>query len=242
MVQDGMIERFGIKEVYGMHNSPGLPVGHFSIRPGPFYASTDNFTLHIRGRGGHAAKPHVTIDTTLVAAQIIVALQSIVSRNSDPLKSVVVSVTSMRTESDAFNVIPAYVELRGTLRTFDPELRVQSEAHLRRLVTHTALAFGAGAQVDWKRGYPAMVNSPDETDFAASVAFKVSGHVDPDAPPLMGGEDFSYMLQVVPGAYIQIGNGDSADVHNPMYNFNDEAIPAGSSYWAELVETRMPAA
>ncbi len=242
MVEDGLITRFGIKEVYGMHNLPGLPVGTFSIKPGPFYAATDNFTLHVTGVGGHAAKPHVTVDTTLVACHVALALQTIVSRNADPLASIVVSVTSFRTESDAYNVIPERVELRGTVRTFDPELRKLAEERLKAIVTHTAQAFGAKAEVDWRPGYPAMVNRDVETEYAAEVAHRVSGAAVANAPAIMGGEDFAYMLEACPGAYIQIGNGNTADVHHPEYNFNDEAIPAGTSYWAELVETRMPAA
>ncbi|MFM9973540.1 MAG: M20 aminoacylase family protein [Beijerinckiaceae bacterium] len=240
MVDDGLIERFAIKEVYGMHNSPGLPVGAFSIKPGPFYAATDDFEIHIIGRGGHAAKPHKTIDPTLISCHVVLALQSIASRNADPLDSLVVSVTSFRTESNAFNVIPEMVELRGTVRTFDKALRAKAEEHLKAIVTQTAGAFGGRAEVNWKPGYPAMVNHEEQTEFAAGIARRIAGSVDDNAPALMGGEDFAYMLEVCPGAYIQIGNGDSADVHHPKYNFNDEAIPAGSSYWAELVETRLP--
>ena len=243
MVKDGLITRFAIKEIYGMHNSPGLPVGQFSIKPGPFYAATDNFTLHLTGIGGHAAKPHATIDTTVMASQIVLALQTIASRNADPLASVVVSVTSFRTESDAWNVIPERVELRGTVRSFDAGLRKLAEERLKAIVTHTALAFGGKAEIDWRPGYPSMVNAEIETGLAAEVARKISGAaaVNDQAPAIMGGEDFAYMLQVCPGAYIQIGNGDTADVHHPKYNFNDEVIPVGASYWAELVETRMPA-
>ena len=243
MVKDGLITRFGIKEIYGMHNSPGLPVGQFSIKPGPFYAATDNFTLHLTGRGGHAAKPNAAVDTTVMACAIVMALQTIAARNADPLASLVVSVTSFRTESDAWNVIPERVELRGTVRSFDPALRKMAEERLKTIVTHTALAMGGAAEVVWNPGYPAMVNAEAETAIAAAVARKVAGTgaVNDDAPALMGGEDFAYMLQACPGAYIQIGNGDSADVHHPKYNFNDEIIPFGASYWAELVEQRMPA-
>jgi len=242
MVRDGLIERFGIREIYGMHNSPGLPLGSFAIRPGPFYAATDTFSIAVKGLGGHAARPNATIDTTVVAAHVLLALQSIVSRNADPLKSIVVSVTSFRTESEAYNVIPEHVELRGTVRTFDAQLRALAEERLKALATNTAAAFGATAEVNWMKGYPAMVNSGTETDFAAEVARKVAGTVDTEAPAIMGGEDFAYMLEACPGAYIQIGNGDSAQVHHPEYNFNDDAIPAGASYWAELVEFRLPAA
>ena len=242
MVKDGLIERFRIKEIYGMHNAPGVPVGTFTIKPGPFYAATDNFTVQVTGVGGHAAKPHATIDPTVIACQIVMTLQTIAARNADPLASIVVSVTSFRTESEAWNVIPAGVELRGTVRTFDPGLRKIAEDRLKTIVAGTAAAFGGQAKVVWNPGYPAMVNAATETDYAAAVALKVSGRVDTNAPALMGGEDFAYMLQVCPGAYIQVGNGDTADVHHPGYNFNDAAIPFGASYWAELVETRMPAA
>ncbi|HEY1940887.1 MAG TPA: M20 aminoacylase family protein [Roseiarcus sp.] len=242
MVEDGLIERFRIQEVYGMHNSPGLQAGAFAIKPGPFYASTDQFTIKVTGRGGHAAKPHVTIDPTVISCHIVLALQTIVSRNADPLHSIVVSVTSMRTESDAYNVIPEHVELRGTVRTFDKELRAAAEQRLKAIAAQTAEVFGGRADVDWHVGYPSMVNHDRETMFAAEVARRVAGNVNTETPAIMGGEDFAYMLEACPGAYIQIGNGDTADVHHPAYNFNDEIIPAGASYWAELVESRMPAA
>ncbi|MBC7739194.1 MAG: amidohydrolase [Candidatus Saccharibacteria bacterium] len=244
MVKDGLISRFGIKEIYGMHNAPGLPIGQFSIKPGPFYAATDNFTLHISGRGGHAAKPNAAVDTTVIACATVMALQTIVSRSADPLASLVVSVTSFRTESEAWNVIPERVELRGTVRSFDPEIRKMAEERLKAIVTHTALAMGGQAEVIWNPGYPAMINAEPETAIAAAIARKIAGEgaVNDNTPAIMGGEDFAYMLQVCPGAYIQIGNGDSADVHHPKYNFNDEVIPFGASYWAELVEQRMPAA
>lgn len=244
MVKDGMIERFGIKEVYGMHNAPGLPVGHFSIKPGPFYAATDNFTIHVIGKGGHAARPHAAVDTSVLASQIVLSLQTIASRNADPLQSIVVSVTSIRTESEAWNVIPERAELRGTVRSFDPDLRKLAEVRLREIAENTAIALGGAAKVDWNPGYPAMVNAEAETAFAAAIARRISGDgaVDDNTAAIMGGEDFAYMLNVVPGAYIQIGNGDTAEVHHPLYNFNDDAIPVGASYWAELIETRMPVA
>ena len=244
MVKDGLIPRFGIKEIYGMHNSPGLPVGHFSIRPGPFYAATDNFTVHLTGKGGHAAYPHRAVDTTVMASQIVMTLQTIASRGADPLEALVVSVTSFRTESDAWNVIPERVELRGTVRTFDAGIRKMAEERFHAIVTGTAAAFGGTVKIDWNPGYPSMVNADRETDYAIAVAAKISGPaaIDTDCPAIMGGEDFAYMLQACPGAYIQVGNGNSAEVHHPAYNFNDEAIPFGASYWAELAETRMPAA
>jgi hippurate hydrolase len=241
MVDDGLIDRFRIREVYGMHNSPGLPAGTFSIKPGPFYAAVDSFTIAVIGRGGHAAKPHMTVDPTIIASHLTLALQSIVSRNADPLHSIVVSVTSFRTATDAYNVIPQTVELRGTVRTFDAELRVQAESRLKAIATQTAATFGGSAEITWDTGYPAMVNHENETKFAIEAARRVSATVNPQAPAIMGGEDFAYMLEACPGAYIQIGNGTTADVHHPQYNFNDEVIPFGASYWAELVETRLPA-
>lgn len=242
MVKDGLIERFGIREVYGMHNQPGLPVGSFSIRAGAFYAATDSFTIDVVGKGGHAARPHRTVDTTVISAHIVLALQTIAARNTDPMQAIVVSVTSFRTESDAYNVIPERVQIRGTVRTFDPEVRANAEERLKALATATAQAHGATANVDWMPGYPAMVNAAHETDIARAVAAKVSGQEVKEAPAIMGGEDFAYMLEACPGAYIQIGNGDTAEVHHPLYDFNDEAIPHGASYWVELVESRMPTA
>lgn len=240
MVDEGLMERFGIQEVYGMHNWPGQPVGKFAIRPGPFFAAADQFDIVIEGKGGHAAKPHETVDSTVVAAHVVVALQTIASRNVDPTRQVVVSVTSIESDTKAHNVIPQRVHLRGTVRTLEEEVRDLAEARLKPLVTLTAEAFGAKAEIDYERGYPVMVNSPAETEFAAEVARAVSGQCD-DAPLVMGGEDFAYMLNARPGAYILVGNGDTAPVHHPQYDFNDEAIPAGASWWVEIAERRMPA-
>ncbi|SLN27400.1 putative hydrolase YxeP [Pseudoruegeria aquimaris] len=241
MCEDGMMERFGIQEVYGMHNWPGRPVGSFAIRPGAFFAATDTFEIEVQGRGGHAAKPQETVDPVVMASQIVTALQTIASRNTDPVKQVVVSVTSIESDSKAFNVIPQKVTLRGTVRTLDAEIRDLAETRIKAICEGTAGALGGAAEVNYMRGYPVMVNSEAETAFAAEVARKVSGACD-DAPLVMGGEDFAYMLEERPGAYILVGNGDTAAVHHPEYNFNDEAIPAGCSWWAEIVETRMPAA
>ncbi|MDP1667597.1 M20 aminoacylase family protein [Phaeovulum sp.] len=242
MVNDGMMERWGIQEVYGMHNMPGIPVGQFSIRPGALMAAADQFEVVVTGKGGHAAKPHETIDTTLVAAQIVVAMQSIASRNVDPLKQVVVSICTFRTESEAFNVIPQTVLLRGTVRTMDPAVQDFVEARVKALAEGTAQAFGATAKVDYQRGYPVTMNAPENTEHAVKVAQAVSGRVDADTAPLMGAEDFSFMLNARPGAYIFLGNGDTAMVHHPAYNFDDNAIPFGSSWYAGMVEERMPAA
>jgi amidohydrolase len=241
MCEDGLMERFGIHEVYGMHNMPGLPLGQFAIREGAFFAATDTFVINLEGLGGHAAKPHETVDTTVVAAQLVTALQTVASRNHDPVKNLVVSVTSFQTESQAFNVIPQRVELRGTVRTMDPETRALAETRIKALATGVAGAFGATAQVNYMRGYPVMVNTPEQTTFAAEVATKVAGSCK-TAPLVMGGEDFAYMLEERPGAYILVGNGDTAQVHHPEYDFDDDAIPAGCSWWAGIVEERMPAA
>ncbi len=241
MVEDGLMERFAIAEVYGMHNAPGIPVGGFAIRPGPFFAATDEFEIHVEGKGGHAAKPHQAIDTTLVASHIVVAAQSIASRNVDPLRQVVVTVATFRTEGQASNVIAQRARLSGTIRTLDGETRDLAAARLKALAENTAAAFGASARVEVSPGYPVMVNHDAETGHARAVAEKVSGQPVPEVPPVMGGEDFAYMLEARPGAYILLGNGDSAMVHHPEYDFADEAIPYGASFWAELVEARLPA-
>ncbi len=240
MVDDGMMDRWGIQEVYGMHNWPGRPTGSFAIRAGSFFAAADQFDIIVEGKGGHAAKPQETIDTTVVASQIVMNLQTIASRNVDPTQQVVVSVTSFETDTKAHNVIPQRVHLRGTVRTLDAAVQDLAEARLIDIATKTADVFGATAEVDYRRGYPVMVNSEEQTEFAADVARSVSGDCQ-DAPLVMGGEDFAFMLNARPGAYILVGNGDTASVHHPEYNFNDEAIPAGCSWWAEIAEQRMPA-
>ena len=242
MVQDGMIARWKIQEVYGMHNMPGIPVGHFAIRPGAMMAAADQFDIVVTGKGGHAAKPHDCIDTTVVAAHIIVALQTIASRNVDPMKQVVVSVCAVETDSTAHNVIPQVVKLKGTVRSMDAKVQDFVETRVCQIAEGTALALGAKAAVHYMRGYPVTMNTPENTVFAADVARAVSGTVDTDTPPLMGAEDFSFMLNERPGAYIFLGNGDTAMVHHPAYNFDDNAIPFGSSWYAGMAEARMPAA
>ncbi len=240
MVQDGLMDRFGIDEVYGMHNWPGRPLGSFAIRPGPFFAAADLLEITVTGRGGHAAKPHDTVDATVVASQLVLALQSIVSRNVDPVKQAVVSITAFHTDSTAHNVIAQTVSLKGTVRTLDPEVQDLVEARIKAVAASTAEAFGATAEVIYKRNYPVMENAETETEYAIAAAKAVAGDCD-DHPQIMGGEDFSFMLNERPGAYILVGNGDSAMVHTPDYNFNDEAIPAGCSWYAEIVEQRLPA-
>jgi amidohydrolase len=242
MVKDGMLDRWNVQEVYGMHNMPGIPVGQFEIRPGPIMAAADQFKITVTGKGGHAAKPHDCIDTLLVASHIIVGLQSIASRNVNPLKQVVVSTCVISTDSNAHNVIPQTVVLKGTARTFDAAVQDQVEARLKELPVQMAAAFGASAEVVFHRGYPATVNAGDNTGFAVAVAASISGYVNEDTEPMMGAEDFSYMLNERPGAYIFLGNGDTAMVHHPAYNFDDNAIPFGASWYAGMIEARMPSA
>lgn len=239
MCKDGMMDRFGIQEVYGMHNWPGVPAGTFAIRPGSFFASTDQFEVKLVGLGAHAAKPHDGIDPTVMASHVVTALQSIASRNADPVEQLVVSVTSFQTSSTAFNVIPQSVTLRGTVRTMKAEMRDLAEERVRAICKLQAESFGGRAEMRYMRSYPVMVNHPEQTDFAADVAKTVSGQCE-EAPLIMGGEDFAYMLEERPGAYILVGNGDTAMVHHPKYNFNDEIIPAGCSWWAGIAEQRMP--
>ncbi|MEM7523503.1 MAG: M20 aminoacylase family protein [Pseudomonadota bacterium] len=244
MVNDGMMDRFGIQEVYGMHNMPGIPEGEFAIRPGPLMAAADLFEIDVKGVGGHAAIPHKAIDTTLVAAHIVTALQSIASRNLDPVESLVISCTSFQTETTAYNVIPETVQMKGTVRTYKPEVQDMAEARMAEVAENVAKAFGATAKLNYIRNYPATVNSADHADKAADIAARIVGEdkVNRDTPPLMGAEDFSFMLNARPGAFIFIGNGDTASVHHPEYDFNDQIIPTGCSYWAKLVEELMPAA
>ena len=240
MVKDGLMDRFGIEEVYGMHNFPGLPVGEFSIRSGAIMASTDNLTIDIEGVGGHAARPHLAVDTILVAAQIVNQVQSIVARNIDPLDAAVVSICTFQAGS-ADNIIPQTARLRGTVRSLRPEVRDLLGRRVPEVVEATARAYGAKAKVDLRRGYPVLRNHERETAFAASIAGEIAGpeHVDTDMSPVMGGEDFSYMLEARPGAFIFVGNGATAGLHHQSYNFNDEVIPIGTSYWVRLVETAM---
>ena len=242
MCEDGLMSDFDISEVYGMHNAPGLPVGQFNIRSGAFFAAADQFTVNIQGKGGHAARPQETIDPTIVGAHILIALQSVASRNTDPLKSLVVSVTSFRTESDSYNVIPQTVQLKGTVRTLSKDVRDMAQEKINQLIKNTGLAFGANVELDYDRGYPVMINSDLETSHMIKAAKNVAGdkNVDDNASQVMGAEDFSYMLEERPGAYIRVGNGNTASLHHPNYDFNDESIPFGTSFWVELTETRLP--
>jgi hippurate hydrolase len=240
MIDDGLMDRFGIDEVYGLHNAPGIPAGEFVIRPGALQASADEFRITVTGKGGHAAEPHRAVDTTLAACQIVVALQSVVSRNVDPLASLVLTVGTFRTDSRASNIIPHQAVMEGTVRALDPEMRDLAEDRVKAIAKATAEAFGAVAEVHYERGYPVTVNSPEHTEYAALAAETVAGKVDRNTKPIMPAEDFSYMLEARPGAYIFMGNGDTAQCHHPAYNFNDQAIPSGCSYFVTLVESRMP--
>jgi len=235
MIEDRFLERFAISEVYGMHNLPGLAAGHFALRAGPLMAATTNFRITIEGRGAHAAKPNEGIDPVLVGAQLVTALQSIVSRTIDPIRSAVVSVTMFHA-GEATNVIAPRAILGGTVRTLDDDVRELVEARFRAIVEGTVRAFGASAGLDYVRGYPATINPERETALAARIAAKVAGEdcVNTELSPIMGGEDFSYFLQSRPGAMIFIGNGDSAGLHHPGYDFNDAILPIGMQYWAEL--------
>jgi amidohydrolase len=240
MVEDRMMERFAIEEVYGMHNYPGLPVGEFAIRPGPLMASADRLTIEIEGKGGHAARPHYSIDTVLVGAAIVNQIQSIVARNVDPLQAAVVSICMFQAGSTD-NVIPQTAHLRGTARSLTPAVRDLLERRLHEMVEGTARLYGAKATLTYHRDYPVTRNHERQTAIAAGVARDVVGRerVDDNVAPVMGAEDFSFMLNARPGAFIFVGNGDSAGLHHPAYDFNDEVIPIGTSYWVKLVETQM---
>jgi hippurate hydrolase len=240
MVKDGLITRFGIQEVYGMHNYPGLPVGQFAIRSGPTMASADHIEITLEGKGGHAAKPHLSVDTILVGAQIINQLQSIVARNVDPLEAAVVSICMFQS-GFTDNVIPQHARLRGTARALKPEIRELLQKRIGEVIEGTARLYGASAKITYTNGYPVVVNHERQTAFAAGVAGEIAGKdkVDTNAPPVMGAEDFAFMLQERPGAFIFVGNGDSAGLHHPAYDFNDEAIPVGTSYWVRLAETAL---
>jgi len=240
MIKDGLLDRFGIQEVFGMHNGPGLPVGQFAIRPGPLMASTDTIVIDLEGVGAHAGWPHRGVDTVLVGAQIVNQLQSIVARNVDPLEAAVISICVFRA-GETENVMPQHAQLRGTVRSLSGKVRELLEQRIRAVVEGTARLYGAKAQLTYTSGYPVLVNEERQTAFAADVAAEIAGkdRVVQDCAPIMGAEDFAYMLQARPGAFIWLGNGDSAGLHNPAYDFNDEAIPVGTSYWVRLAETAL---
>lgn len=242
MVKDGMMDRFAIERVFGMHNMPGLPLGQFALRPGAIMAATAEFTIRIKGKGGHAAMPQTTIDPVVIGSQIVTAFQTIASRSADPVESVVVSVTKFH-GGDAYNIIPEEVELAGTVRTLKKEVAALARERIHAICAGVGAAHGATVTVNYDANYPVTYNNPDETAFAADVAAGVAGegNVMRAMPPVMGGEDFSYMLEARPGAFIFVGNGASANLHHPAYDFNDEVIPHGVTYWVKLAETALAA-
>lgn len=241
MIDDGLLDRWNIQEVYGLHNYPGIELGTFAVKPGPLMAAADRIRIDIEGVGGHAARPHKAIDTVLVGCAIVNALQHIVSRNVDPIHSAVISIPMFQA-GHTDNVIPQTAHLRGTARSFNPKIRDLLEKRIVEVVEHTAKAFGAKATATYLRDYPVVVNDEKAASFAAKVAGEIvgEGHVE-TASPVMGAEDFAFMLEKRPGAFIFMGNGDTANLHHPAYDFNDKAIPYGTSYWVRLVETAMPA-
>ena len=240
MLDAGLVERWGIEEFYGMHNWPSMPVGEFVVHSGPLLAAADKFEITVRGKGTHGAMPHLGVDTTLAAAHIVVALQSIASRNVGAQKPVVVTVAALHTETDTYNVIPASVQMRGTVRTYDAGVQDLVIERIGALAEQTAAAYGAVAEVSYTKGPPALVNHAREADLAAEAALEVAGVAHREFEPNMGGEDFAEMLVARPGCYLLIGNGDSASLHNPGYEFNDDNLAVGASWYATMAEKRMP--
>jgi hippurate hydrolase len=247
MIQDGLFEQFPVDAVFGMHNWPGLPVGSFALSPGPVMASTNEFKIVVKGKGGHAAMAYNTVDPVVVAAQLVQAFQTIISRNVKPIEAGVISVTMIHA-GHASNVIADSCELQGTVRTFQPEVLDLIEARMKVCADHTCAAFGASCDFEFVRNYPATINSEAEVAFARRVMASVVGESKVlRQEPTMGAEDFAYMLQAKPGAYAFIGNGEGAHrthghgegpctLHNPSYDFNDELIPLGATFWVRLVE------
>ena len=240
MVEEGLFEKFPVEMVFGMHNWPGLPIGKFAVRAGPLLASSDIFEITVEGKGSHGAMPHTGVDPVVVAAQITLGLQTIRSRATHPLDGAVVSVTQVH-GGDTWNVIPDEVVLRGTTRSFKPEVQDLIEDGIRRIAEGVAASQGAKVRIRYERRYPPTVNTEKETEIAAGAASEVAGaaNVIRDYTPSMGAEDFAFMLQAKPGCYVLIGNGESASLHNPRYDFNDEVLPLGASYWARLVEREL---
>jgi amidohydrolase len=240
MVNDGMMERFDIAEVYGMHNNPGLPVGAFATRPGPVMGATDEWVITVKARGGHAAYPHEAVDPIVIASQLVGMLQTVAARNADPMHAVVLTVTTFHSGT-ALNIIPETAELSGTIRTLSAEMRAMAVRRLHEICAGVAAAHGVVIDVRHMPGYPVTVNDPAMTENALAAARMVVGDdaVNGDMAASLGAEDFSYMAEARPGAFIFIGNGDSAGVHHPKFDFNDDAIPHGIAYWAELVRQRL---
>ena len=237
MVQEGMMERFGISRVFGLHNEPGPPVGKFGIRSGALMAASDVITITVTGVGGHSATPEKCIDPVLIGAQIVSAMQSIVSRNNDPLEPLVISITTFHA-GDANNVIPATAVLTGTVRSFSKDMQDFAERRIREVASNIAKAFGGSAELSYARLCPATINHAAETQVCVDVAREVFGEamIDGNIKPLLGSEDFSFMLQARPGAFIFLGQGDTAYCHHPAYDFNDAIIPHGVRYWVALAE------
>jgi len=241
MVEEGMIERFGIGQVFALHNAPGRPVGDFYTTPGALMAAVDTMHIHITGRGGHGAIPHETRDPVVAACAIVTAIQTIVSRNHHTLQDLVISVTQIHTGT-VDNVIPETAYVNGTIRTFDRDVQAMVQRRLAEVVAGTAAAYGVTARLDYEPGYPPTINDPAATAFAAGVAAEVGGKVIADAPREMGSEDFAYMLERCPGAYLFLGNGNTAGLHHPAYDFDDAVSPYGASFFARLVERAQPLA
>jgi len=244
MIKDGLFDLFPADAVYGMHNGPGTPVGAFAILPGAMLCSFDTFDIVINGMGGHGAMPHQTIDPVLIAANVVTALQSVASRNIDPLQPIALSITQIASGKPTYNVIPEQATIKGAVRTLNADTRDLAENRIKALVQGVSASFGGSCRIDYKRGYPVLINSADETEIAANTARAIVGDtaVLTNIDPVMGSEDFAFMLQKKPGAYIVIGNGDGASscvVHNPKYDFNDEIIPLGMEYWCRLVEREL---
>ncbi len=241
MVREGIMDRFDIGEVYAIHNVPGQPLGAFATTAGPIMAAVDTFTIDITGQGGHGAMPQEAVDPIVAGVGIVTALQTIVSRNNHTSDDLVISVTQFHSGTVS-NVIPETAMLNGTIRTFDPEVRVMVKKRFEEIVAGQAASYGVTAALDYEEGYPATVNSPDQTAFAAGVAREVVGEeaVSEDMQRVAGAEDFSYMLEERPGSYLMLGAGDGAALHHPEYNFNDEIAPIGASFLARLVEVAQP--
>jgi hippurate hydrolase len=247
MIRDGLFERFSMDAIFGMHNWPGMPAGDFAIKPGPAFASSNEFLIRIRGKGSHGAMPHLGIDPVPIACQLVQAYQTILTRNLKPIETGVISVTMIQA-GEATNVVPDFVTVQGTVRTFTTEVLDLVEARMRAVAEHTCAAFGATCDFEFSRNYPPTVNHPAETEFARQVMIDLVGESNVlEFEPTMGAEDFSYYLQVIPGAYFLIGNGDGAHregghglgpcmLHNPSYDFNDQLIPLGATLWVKLAE------
>ena len=243
MIADGLFERFPCDAIFGLHNSPGVPTGTFGFGSGPFMAASDAAYITIHGKGGHAARPQQTVDPVLIVGSLVVALQSIVSRNIDPRQTAIVTIGAVHAGSAA-NVIPDTATMALSIRSFDPEVRDLLEQHIRTLVTAHVQGYGGEVTIDYQRGYPVVINSDAETAFACEVARELVGadKVVANFPAVTGSEDFAYYLQHKPGSFLRLGNGEGAMLHNPRYDFNDEILTVGAAYWTRLAERFLAAA